>query len=186
MHNVKFHLLTQICHFWLNLCSVLLYFVLLPSYMCITELGPPWFRQCCFLTPSHHTHHADLILIIWNKIILNRKDRQTDEDNSIVFLFPSERAGTISATGSADSFVYTHLWYHHRMTKWDLTWFTYEKLIHWSWQSIWRENGLLQYLVNSLRPPDAIWWHISGSTLAQGMSCWLMAPNHHWGLVTFI
>ena len=33
--------------------------------------------------------------------------------------------------------------------------------------------------INSLRPSDAIWWHRSGSTLAQVMACCLMAPSHY-------
>ena len=34
-------------------------------------------------------------------------------------------------------------------------------------------------LFNSLRPSDAIWRHISGSTLAQVMACCLKAPSHY-------
>ena len=34
-------------------------------------------------------------------------------------------------------------------------------------------------LIYSLRPSDAIWWHRSGSTLAQVMACCLMAPSHY-------
>ena len=30
-----------------------------------------------------------------------------------------------------------------------------------------------------LRPSDAIWWHRSGSTLAQVMACSLTAPSHY-------
>ena len=33
--------------------------------------------------------------------------------------------------------------------------------------------------VNSLRPNNPIWWHRSGSTLAQVMACCLMAPSHY-------
>ena len=33
--------------------------------------------------------------------------------------------------------------------------------------------------VNSLWPGDTIWWHKSGSTLAQVMACCLMAPSHY-------
>ena len=33
--------------------------------------------------------------------------------------------------------------------------------------------------VNSLRPSNAIWRHISGSTLAQVMACSLTAPSHY-------
>ena len=33
--------------------------------------------------------------------------------------------------------------------------------------------------VNSLWPSDAIWWHGSGSTLAQVMACCLTAPSHY-------
>ena len=39
--------------------------------------------------------------------------------------------------------------------------------------------GLYQLRVNSLWPRDAIWWHRSGSTLAQVMACCLMAPSHY-------
>ena len=34
-------------------------------------------------------------------------------------------------------------------------------------------------LINSLWPSDAIWRHISGSTLVQVMACCLTAPSHH-------
>ena len=34
-------------------------------------------------------------------------------------------------------------------------------------------------VVNSLWPNDTIWWHKSGSTLAQVMACCLMAPSHY-------
>ena len=34
-------------------------------------------------------------------------------------------------------------------------------------------------LINSLWPGDAIWWHRSGSTLAQVMACCLTAPSHY-------
>ena len=39
-------------------------------------------------------------------------------------------------------------------------------------------ESLLKY-INSLRPSDAIWRHISGSTLAQIMACCLTAPIHY-------
>ena len=35
------------------------------------------------------------------------------------------------------------------------------------------------WAVNSLWPGDAIWWHRSGSTLAQVMACCLTAPSHY-------
>ena len=38
---------------------------------------------------------------------------------------------------------------------------------------------LLEGDFNSLWPGDAIWWHRSGSTLAQVMACCLMAPSHY-------
>ena len=40
--------------------------------------------------------------------------------------------------------------------------------------------------LNSLGPSDTIWQHRSGSTLAQVMACWMMAPSHYlkpWGLL---
>ena len=33
--------------------------------------------------------------------------------------------------------------------------------------------------INSLWPSDAIWWHKSGSTLAQVVACCLTAPSHY-------
>ena len=33
--------------------------------------------------------------------------------------------------------------------------------------------------INSLWPSDTIWWHGSGSTLAQVMACCLTAPSHY-------
>ena len=33
--------------------------------------------------------------------------------------------------------------------------------------------------LNSLMPSDVIWWHRSGSTLAQVMACCLTAPSHY-------
>ena len=43
--------------------------------------------------------------------------------------------------------------------------------------SEWR--GKEWWLVNSSWPSDGIWWHRSGSTLAQVMACCLTAPNHY-------
>ena len=44
------------------------------------------------------------------------------------------------------------------------------------------------YLMNSLWPNNVIWWHRSGSTLAQVMVCWLTAPSHYlnqcWYLIS--
>ena len=41
-------------------------------------------------------------------------------------------------------------------------------------------NGTISFAIfNSLRPSDAIWWHRSGSTLAQVMACCLTAPSHY-------
>ena len=34
-------------------------------------------------------------------------------------------------------------------------------------------------VINSLWPGDAIWWYLSGSTLAQVMACCLTAPSHY-------
>ena len=34
-------------------------------------------------------------------------------------------------------------------------------------------------VINSLWPSETMWWHTSGSTLAQVMACCLMAPNHY-------
>ena len=44
--------------------------------------------------------------------------------------------------------------------------------------------------INSLWPNNAIWWHRSGSTLAQVMACCLTAPSHYlnqcWLIITKI
>ena len=40
-------------------------------------------------------------------------------------------------------------------------------------------NGVTSLCINSLWPSDTIWWHKSGSTLAQVMACCLMAPSHY-------
>ena len=33
--------------------------------------------------------------------------------------------------------------------------------------------------INSLWPSDTIWWHRTGSTLVQAMTCCMMAPSHY-------
>ena len=55
----------------------------------------------------------------------------------------------------------------------------------------WNENCWISMLItldaelsynsfiNSLWPDDAIWWHRSGSTLAQVMACCLTTPSHY-------
>ena len=40
--------------------------------------------------------------------------------------------------------------------------------------------------VSSLWPSNVIWWHTSGSTLAQVMACCLMAPSHYLNRCRFI
>ena len=42
-----------------------------------------------------------------------------------------------------------------------------------------RSNGFPTMPINSLWPNDAIWRHISRSTLAQVMACCLTAPSHY-------
>ena len=39
--------------------------------------------------------------------------------------------------------------------------------------------GMISFIINSLWPSDAIWWHRSGSAPAQVMACCLMAPTHY-------
>ena len=56
-----------------------------------------------------------------------------------------------------------------------------------NWKSITRlseknnNNNVKRSAVrfNSLWPSDSIWWHSSGSTLAQVMACCLTAPSHY-------
>ena len=61
------------------------------------------------------------------------------------------------------------------MSLWDLIWCAQvlEMLCFWT-------------LFYSLWPRDAIWWHRSGSTLAQVMACCLMAPSHYLSQCWFI
>ena len=58
-------------------------------------------------------------------------------------------------------------------------WYFCENLLHYT---------VTLYYVNSLWPSDAIWWLGSGSTLAQVMSCCLVAPSHYlnqyWLIIT--
>ena len=61
-------------------------------------------------------------------------------------------------------------------------------IIHWACQQIWISGYLAWHFsqfcqmdmpVNSLWPNDTIWWHKSGSTLAQVMACCLTTPSHY-------
>ena len=47
-----------------------------------------------------------------------------------------------------------------------------------SWH-LYIKSGCRGQWVNSLQPSGTIWWHKSGSTLAQVMACCLTAPRHH-------
>ena len=38
---------------------------------------------------------------------------------------------------------------------------------------------IMTFPINSMWPSDTIWWHRSGSKLAQVMVCCLMAPSHY-------
>ena len=59
---------------------------------------------------------------------------------------------------------------------------------HKKWVSMSSCRKVMQ--VNSLRPSGTIWWHRSGSTLAQVMSCCLMAPSHYlnqcWLIISMV
>ena len=55
-----------------------------------------------------------------------------------------------------------------RCTHWAEGWVEYENVIVFPFKSI-----------NSLWPGDTIWWHRSGSTSPQVMSCCLMAPSYY-------
>ena len=54
-------------------------------------------------------------------------------------------------------------------------------------REIWWQDARL---LNSLWPSDAIWWHRTGSTLAQVMACCLAAPCHYltqcWLLISVV
>ena len=49
-------------------------------------------------------------------------------------------------------------------------------------------NTTHSFILNLLWPSDVKWWHRSGSTLAQVMACYLMAPSHYlnqcWSLIS--
>ena len=48
-----------------------------------------------------------------------------------------------------------------------------------NWCAPWKDASWYDsYIVNSLRPNDAIWQLRSGLILAQVMDCWLTAPSH--------
>ena len=44
---------------------------------------------------------------------------------------------------------------------------------------IWITTSIITCKINSLWPSNAIYWHRSGSTLAQVMACCLTAPSHY-------
>ena len=48
------------------------------------------------------------------------------------------------------------------------------------------KDSYMMYGINSLWPSGAIWWHRSGSILAQVMACCLTAPSHHLNQYWFI
>ena len=82
-------------------------------------------------------------------------------------------------------------WYDQTV-KWNEDVEVYEsidKMLKEIWM-IYLRNITLIYLrnINSLWPSDAIWWHRSGSTLAQVMACYLMAPslylNQYWLIIS--
>ena len=54
------------------------------------------------------------------------------------------------------------------------------KIEDWNEKNYW-DNGKSHSpsICNSPLPSDAIWWHRSGSILAQVMACCLMAPSHY-------
>ena len=52
-------------------------------------------------------------------------------------------------------------------------------LLDFSSYQLVRYLAVDQTLFNSLWSSDAIWWHRSGSTLAQVMACYLTAPSHY-------
>ena len=54
--------------------------------------------------------------------------------------------------------------------------------LHGKIRELEKQNGMLKEKVghlNSLWPGDAIWWHRSGSTLAQVMACCLISPSYY-------
>ena len=60
----------------------------------------------------------------------------------------------------------------------DFTWLAQAKF-NWHNQILVNWDDWLTINFNSLWPIDTIWWHRSGSTLAQVMACCLMPPSHY-------
>ena len=61
-------------------------------------------------------------------------------------------------------------WWH-----WWAVGLTFMSILEENWPTIW----ILHKVINSLGLSNTIWWHRSGSTLAQVMACCLMAPSHY-------
>ena len=68
-------------------------------------------------------------------------------------------------------------WNRIHWSRFHQNWF-YRKWFHQNWFHQ-AECLIIMGCINSLRPSDAIWWHRSGSTLAQVMACCLTAASHY-------
>ena len=68
----------------------------------------------------------------------------------------------------------------HHCYYWNLR----QRTVSPNWKPMGHKKDVWKF--NSLRPSDAIWWHRSGSTLAQVMACCLTAPRHYLNQCWFI
>ena len=81
------------------------------------------------------------------------------------------------------------VWYHfmtHEICKIHHIWESKCTLViiyckpHWQpFCSLWHLANNVWLTFNSLHPSDVIWWHRSGSTLAQVMTCCLNTSSHY-------
>ena len=65
------------------------------------------------------------------------------------------------------------LWFKFRFRLW------FENLHALLYETLTQKQLEMSRQIYSLWPSDTIWWHESGSTLAQVMACCLTAPSHY-------
>ena len=81
----------------------------------------------------------------------------------------------MTKNNSADVRIFKLIWIynaesHEKLISW---------LVRWNINQITCKKQVPQHLLNSLWPSGTIWWHKSGSTLAQVIACCLTAPSHY-------
>ena len=132
-----------------------------------------YFTDARFTTaPSPHTQ--------------NRKTAHTSRKMYTRFCCMLSWFGYIFVSGGFIWFIHPYaLELYHWAIRWLLTGRLPVQQTRRTWVSNLHES--VKYIsINSLRPSDAIWRHISGSTLVQVMACCLMAPSHYLSLCSLI